>query len=102
MNFKSFSFAPELIQALDELNYHTLTPIQRAAIPAVRKGKDVLASAQTGTGKTAAFALPIIQKLFESDSSTTNAPSALVLAPTRELAEPVSYTHLTLPTNREV
>ncbi len=90
MNFKSFSFAPELIQALDELNYHTLTPIQRAAIPAVRKGKDVLASAQTGTGKTAAFALPIIQKLFESDSSTTNAPSALVLAPTRELAEQIA------------
>ena len=90
MNFKSFSFAPELIQALDELNYQTLTPIQRAAIPAVRKGKDVLASAQTGTGKTAAFALPIIQKLFESDCSTTNAPSALVLAPTRELAEQIA------------
>ncbi|MEL0631417.1 DEAD/DEAH box helicase [Pseudoalteromonas carrageenovora] len=90
MNFKSFSFAPELIQALDELNYHTLTPIQRSAIPAVRKGKDVLASAQTGTGKTAAFALPIIQKLFESEHSTTNAPSALVLAPTRELAEQIA------------
>jgi len=90
MNFKSFSFSPELIQALDELNYHTLTPIQRSAIPAVRKGKDVLASAQTGTGKTAAFALPIIQKLTESELSTSNAPHALVLAPTRELAEQIA------------
>lgn len=90
MNFKSFSFAPEIIQALDELNYQTLTPIQRAAIPAVRKGKDVLASAQTGTGKTAAFALPIIQKLLESELCTTNAPHALVLAPTRELAEQIA------------
>lgn len=90
MNFKSFSFSPELIQALVELNYHTLTPIQRSAIPAVRKGKDVLASAQTGTGKTAAFALPIIQKLTESELSTSNAPHALVLAPTRELAEQIA------------
>ncbi|CAM2823681.1 RNA helicase [Pseudoalteromonas atlantica] len=90
MNFKSFSFSPELIQALGELNYHTLTPIQRSAIPAVRKGKDVLASAQTGTGKTAAFALPIIQKLTESELSTSNAPHALVLAPTRELAEQIA------------
>ncbi|XQF94460.1 DEAD/DEAH box helicase (plasmid) [Pseudoalteromonas espejiana] len=74
MNFKSFSFAPELIQALDELNYHTLTPIQRSAIPAVRKGKDVLASAQTGTGKkTARRCFTYHQKLFESEHSTTNA-----------------------------
>ena len=90
MNFKSFSFAPELIQALDELNYHTLTPIQRGAIPAVRKGKDVLASAQTGTGKTAAFALPLIQKLSETVHSPSNAPRALILAPTRELAEQIA------------
>ncbi|MGO2478103.1 MAG: DEAD/DEAH box helicase [Pseudoalteromonas sp.] len=90
MNFKSFSFAPELIQALDELNYHTLTPIQRGAIPAVRKGKDVLASAQTGTGKTAAFSLPLIQKLSEVTHTATNAPRALILAPTRELAEQIA------------
>ena len=68
MNFKSFSFSPELIQALDSLNYHSLTPIQRADIPAVRKGKDVLASAQTGTGKTAAFVLPILEQLSSKDS----------------------------------
>ena len=90
MNFKSFSFSSELLQALEELNFHTLTPVQRSAIPAVRKGKDVLASAQTGTGKTAAFALPLIQKLSESTLSDNNAPSALVLAPTRELAEQIA------------
>ncbi|WP_288344409.1 DEAD/DEAH box helicase, partial [uncultured Pseudoalteromonas sp.] len=90
MNFKSFSFSSELLQALEELNFETLTPVQRSAIPAVRKGKDVLVSAQTGTGKTAAFALPLIQKLSESAVSENNAPSALVLAPTRELAEQIA------------
>ncbi|WP_404343857.1 DEAD/DEAH box helicase [Pseudoalteromonas mariniglutinosa] len=89
MNFKSFSFSPELLQALDELNFHTLTPVQRSAIPAVRKGKDVLASAQTGTGKTAAFALPLIQKLLATQVSASHAPRVLVLAPTRELAEQI-------------
>ena len=90
MNFKSFSFSSELLQALEELNFETLTPVQRSAIPAIRKGKDVLVSAQTGTGKTAAFALPLIQKLSESAVSENNAPSALVLAPTRELAEQIA------------
>ncbi|UJX27326.1 DEAD/DEAH box helicase (plasmid) [Pseudoalteromonas sp. CF6-2] len=90
MNFKSFSFSSEILQALEELNFQTLTPVQRTAIPAIRKGKDVLVSAQTGTGKTAAFALPLIQKLSETTLSDNNAPSALVLAPTRELAEQIA------------
>jgi superfamily II DNA/RNA helicase len=90
MNFKSFSFSPLLLKALDEINFSTLTPIQQAAIPVVRKGHDVLATAQTGTGKTAAFALPIIQKLIETDkNSQTKSPLALILAPTRELAEQI-------------
>ncbi|MBD1583095.1 DEAD/DEAH box helicase [Pseudoalteromonas sp. S16_S37] len=88
MNFKSFSFSPLLLQALDELNFHTLTPIQQAAIPVVRKGHDVLATAQTGTGKTAAFALPIIQKLL--DEEACGQPRALIVAPTRELAEQIA------------
>lgn len=62
MNFKSFSFAPEILRAIEECGYQELSPIQRLAIPLVRKGHDVLANAQTGTGKTAAFALPILQK----------------------------------------
>lgn len=90
MNFKSFSFSPELLRALNELNFDTLTPVQRSAIPAVRKGKDVLVSAQTGTGKTAAFALPLIHKLADVEHHATHAPRALVLAPTRELAEQIA------------
>ena len=65
MKFESFSFAPELLRAIAECGYQTMTPIQRQAIPAIRRGEDVLASAQTGTGKTAAFALPILQKMME-------------------------------------
>ncbi|WP_125718227.1 DEAD/DEAH box helicase [Pseudoalteromonas rubra] len=102
MNFKSFSFPDALLQALDELNFHTLTPIQQAAIPVVRRGHDVLATAQTGTGKTAAFALPVIHRLLEGES--LKSPRALILAPTRELAEQIAnnceafcqYTSLTV------
>ncbi len=89
MNFKSFSFAPALLKALDELNFETLTPVQRVAIPPVRKGSDVLASAQTGTGKTAAFALPLLQKLLD-DADASGTLRVLVLAPTRELAEQIA------------
>ncbi|QTL38089.1 DEAD/DEAH box helicase [Pseudoalteromonas viridis] len=88
MNFKSFSFPDALLKALDELNFHTLTPIQQAAIPVVRRGHDVLATAQTGTGKTAAFALPVIHRLLEGES--LKSPRALILAPTRELAEQIA------------
>ncbi|QPB85258.1 DEAD/DEAH box helicase [Pseudoalteromonas rubra] len=102
MNFKSFSFPDALLQALDELNFHTLTPIQQAAIPVVRRGHDVLATAQTGTGKTAAFALPVIHRLLEGES--VGSARALILAPTRELAEQIAnncqafcqYTSLTV------
>ena len=86
--FSSFSFPQPLLDALTEIDFHTLTPIQQAAIPAVRQGSDVLATAQTGTGKTAAFALPIIHKLLESEQQTM--PRALILAPTRELAEQIA------------
>ncbi|MEK0160294.1 DEAD/DEAH box helicase [Pseudoalteromonas piscicida] len=86
--FSSFSFAQPLLDALQDINFHTLTPIQQAAIPAVRQGSDVLATAQTGTGKTAAFALPIIQKLLEAEAQST--PRALILAPTRELSEQIA------------
>ncbi|CCQ10932.1 ATP-dependent RNA helicase VVA0939 [Pseudoalteromonas luteoviolacea B = ATCC 29581] len=88
MNFKSFSFSPLLLDALEALNFHTLTPIQQTAIPAIRRNKDVLATAQTGTGKTAAFSLPIIQRLIEGEPS--KATQALILAPTRELVEQIA------------
>jgi ATP-dependent RNA helicase RhlE len=83
MNFNDLGLAPELVSAVAAHGYTTPTPIQAAAIPPVLAGRDLLAGAQTGTGKTAAFVLPLLQ-LLESPSG--RAPRALVLAPTRELA----------------
>lgn len=91
MKFESYSFAPEILRALNECGYESMTPIQRQAIPAVRRGQDVLASAQTGTGKTAAFVLPILQRL--QDNPLELKPGnirALILAPTRELVSQVA------------
>ncbi|QYJ83350.1 DEAD/DEAH box helicase [Shewanella aegiceratis] len=91
MRFESFSFAPEILHAISECGYQKMTPIQKEAIPAIRRGQDVLASAQTGTGKTAAFALPILQKMFDSPSDTQRSNTrALILAPTRELVAQVA------------
>jgi len=87
MSFTDLGLKPELLRAVAEKGYTTVTPIQRAAIPAVLAGRDVLAGAQTGTGKTAAFVLPILQKLGEGTGRT---PRALVLTPTRELAAQVA------------
>jgi ATP-dependent RNA helicase RhlE len=87
MSFTDLGLKPELLRAVAEKGYTTVTPIQREAIPAVLAGRDVLAGAQTGTGKTAAFVLPILQKLGEG---TGRAPRALVLTPTRELAAQVA------------
>jgi ATP-dependent RNA helicase RhlE len=85
-SFRSLGLAPELLQALDEQGYAEPTPIQCEAIPAALEGRDVVGSAQTGTGKTAAFLLPILQRLEPGPRGTLR---ALVLAPTRELAEQV-------------
>ncbi len=83
-SFQSLGIAEPLLRALATENYTTPTPIQEQAIPLVLKGDDVLGLAQTGTGKTAAFGLPLLQKL--SESAQKPAPRALILAPTRELA----------------
>lgn len=89
MSVDSIGLSAELLQAVKECGYKTLTPIQQKAIPMIRKGYDVLASAQTGTGKTAAYSLPIIDLLAQRDIETNNAVKALILAPTRELAKQV-------------
>ena len=88
MSFSDLGLVPELLRAVSEKGYSTPTPIQSQAIPAVLAGRDVLAGAQTGTGKTAAFVLPILQKLGRP--SGNRAPRALVLTPTRELAAQVA------------
>lgn len=82
--FAALGLAPTLCRALDALDYETPTPIQSRAIPPVLEGRDILGIAQTGTGKTAAFALPILQQLGASEPR--RGARALVLAPTRELA----------------
>ena len=93
MNFEELNLAPALMQALRELGYDTPTPIQAQAIPAVLAGQDLLAGAQTGTGKTAAFTLPMLHKLSQSEPGKNRfggkAIRALVLTPTRELAAQV-------------
>ncbi len=86
MNFSDLGLKPELVSAVTEKGYTSPTPIQLAAIPAVLAGRDVLAGAQTGTGKTAGFVLPILQKLGARHGI---APRALILTPTRELAAQV-------------
>jgi ATP-dependent RNA helicase DeaD len=85
--FSDLELRPELLEALTALGYEEPTPIQSEAIPPLLAGRDLLGQAATGTGKTAAFALPILQVL---GSNRSNAPSALVLVPTRELAVQVS------------
>ena len=90
MTFASLGLIEPLQRALDELDYKTPTPVQAQAIPAVLGGRDLMAAAQTGTGKTAGFALPLLQRLMmEGPEVASNSVRALVLVPTRELAEQV-------------
>ncbi len=85
--FSALGLSEPLLRALAARSYHTPTPIQSKAIPPLLEGRDLLGIAQTGTGKTAAFALPLLQLLAEShDRPLPKAPRALVLSPTRELA----------------
>jgi ATP-dependent RNA helicase RhlE len=90
MSFDSLGLAPALLRALAEAGYKNPTPIQAAAIPEVLAGHDLMAAAQTGTGKTAAFLLPVLHKLINSDFKEGRRPiRVLVLTPTRELAAQV-------------
>src|ERR1700734_4081083 len=89
MSFSDLGLTPELLRAVADKGYDTPSPIQLQAIPAVLAGRDVLAGAQTGTGKTAGFVLPILQRLAEA-TARERAPRALVLTPTRELAAQVA------------
>ena len=93
MIFSSLDLVPELQQALDICGYSEMTAIQEQAIIPARRGKDILANAQTGTGKTAAFSIPILQKMSSNSILTaTGEPRALILTPTRELAEQLEET----------
>ena len=84
MNFNSFNFHPQINAGISAANFSTPTPIQSKTIPAILQGRDVIGLAQTGTGKTAAFVLPILQRLMKGPRGKLR---ALILSPTRELAE---------------
>ncbi|MDW7755315.1 MAG: DEAD/DEAH box helicase, partial [Brevefilum sp.] len=84
MNFNTFSFHPQINAGISRVGYETPTQIQSRAIPPILEGSDVLGLAQTGTGKTAAFVLPMLQHLMKGQRGKLR---ALILAPTRELAE---------------
>jgi len=86
MSFISFNLHPQIMAGVKALGYDTPTPIQRQAIPPVLRGHDVMGLAQTGTGKTAAFVLPILERLMKGPRSSVR---ALIIAPTRELAEQI-------------
>lgn len=86
MTFQALQLSDTILRALEQEGYTSPTPIQQKAIPVVLQGRDLLGCAQTGTGKTAAFALPVLQLLSQQPHHKSIAPKALVLTPTRELA----------------
>ena len=93
MIFSSLDLATDIQKAIDACGYKEMTAIQEMAIIPARRGKDILANAQTGTGKTAAYALPILQRMHDQPQATAEGKTrALILAPTRELAEQVAET----------
>ncbi|KTD25554.1 MULTISPECIES: DEAD/DEAH box helicase [Legionella] len=89
MSFALLGLTDPLVRAVNELGYLQPSPIQTQAIPAILRGKDILASAQTGTGKTAGFVLPILQKLTDKPRAKHNRTRVLIITPTRELAAQV-------------
>ena len=93
MKFSNLGLANEIQQALEACGYAEMTPVQEQAIVPARRGKDLLVNAQTGTGKTAAFALPILQQMLDKPKDTlSGSPRSLILTPTRELAEQLANT----------
>src|SRR6218665_3564846 len=93
-SFSELSLSPAIERAVAEMGYATMTPIQAQAIPVVLQGRDVMGAAQTGTGKTAAFTLPLLQRMLKHENASTSPARhpvrALVLLPTRELADQVA------------
>ena len=91
MSFKTYGLSAELLRAINDQGYTNPTPIQQKAIPLILTGKDVVAGAQTGTGKTAGFTLPLLQRLSKTSNTKGKSPiRALIITPTRELAAQVN------------
>ena len=92
MSFSEFSLSPEILRSITDRGYHEPTPIQASAIPAAMEGKDLVATAETGSGKTAAYLVPLLDRLHRGRGAAKRPVgiNALVLVPTRELAMQVS------------
>lgn len=95
MTFETLGLSAPLVQAVHDEGYETPTPIQAQSIPAILRGHDIMASAQTGTGKTAGFTLPLLDRLSKVPAAKSNRTLALVLTPTRELAAQIHESVLT-------
>ena len=107
LEFKDLNLSPRTLTAIKSLGYQVPTPIQEKAIPVALKGRDLLGLAQTGTGKTAAFALPILEKLLAPVDRIENhiekkISRALVIVPTRELADQINSSVKKLATNTNI
>lgn len=89
LSFESLGLSAQILQAINDKGYSSPSPIQAKAIPVVLQGKDLMAAAQTGTGKTAGFTLPILEKLLKGQHAQANQVRVLILTPTRELAAQV-------------
>jgi len=90
MSFASLGLSTPILEAVSEKGYETPSPIQLKAIPSVLEGRDIMAAAQTGTGKTAGFTLPILDLLSKGEQAQANQARTLILTPTRELAAQVA------------
>ncbi|MGL5785479.1 MAG: DEAD/DEAH box helicase [Bacteroidales bacterium] len=88
MRFDELDLEKEVLDGLDAMNFEEMTPIQEETIPVILSGKDIIACAQTGTGKTAAFVLPLLNQLYKEEN-TKNKIRAIIMAPTRELAQQI-------------
>ncbi|XHR93807.1 DEAD/DEAH box helicase [Mucilaginibacter sp. UC70_90] len=86
MTFQDFNFNEQLFEGVESMGFVNPTPIQSMAIPAIMEGRDLIACAQTGTGKTGAYLLPVLNSISKTNKHHT---SALILAPTRELAQQI-------------
>src|SRR3954447_17000097 len=86
MNFSEFNFHNKIIEGLSSMGFNKATPIQEQAIPAILSNKDLIACAQTGTGKTAAYILPLLHKIIHAQKRHLN---TLIISPTRELAQQI-------------
>ena len=88
MRFDELDLEDEILDGLEDMNFHEMTPVQEHTIPVILEGRDIIGCAQTGTGKTAAYTLPLLNKLL-IEGNPDNVVKSLIIVPTRELAQQI-------------